>query len=340
METLWNMNNKEENDFHIAWHEIRWSSKIFIVAMFIAWMTSTLFYFLSLAAASPEPVNDAITSTAAMAMKKVDSAAKHLDLMWSIFLFNSLAVITASVGNGLLPFIQNISIAELKVRAHHQKYTTFSVKVEQLFQLASTLIKDSIQRLDPGIARLRAQDNSETEDSIWKRAKYSKEHFRLLVYVIPYLIPVITLTLNGMLLGIMFSFFIFNGTLSSYNLIGPLGIGQGILYSVFYFLAFILPHGIIELPVIIIAGALGYRFARVYSGKIVENELLSGNEAESLEKDVSYLNSIATEYIRSSYLRTMVTRMLILLLVAAYIETNITPNVALQVADLIGRLLF
>ncbi|HML25327.1 MAG TPA: stage II sporulation protein M [Methanomethylovorans sp.] len=329
------MNNKEENDFHIVWHEIRWSSKIFILAMFIAWMTSMLFYFLSLATASPEPVNDAITSTAAMAMKKVNSAAEHLDLMWSIFLFNSLAVITASVGNGLLPFIQNISIAELKVRAHHQKYTTFSVKVEQLFQLASTLIKDSTQRLDPGIARLRDQDNSETEDSIWKRAKYSKEHFRLLAYVIPYLIPVITLTLNGMLLGI-----IFNGTLSSYNLIGPPGIGQGILFSVSYFLAFILPHGIIELPVIIMAGALGYRFARVYSDKIVEDKLLSGNEAESLEKDISYLNSIATEYIRSSYLRTMVSGMLILLLVAAYIETNITPNVARQVADLISRLLF
>ena len=329
------MNNKEENDFHIVWHEIRWSSKIFILAMFIAWMTSMLFYFLSLATASPEPVNDAITSTAAMAMKKVNSAAEHLDLMWSIFLFNSLAVITASVGNGLLPFIQNISIAELKVRAHHQKYTTFSVKVEQLFQLASTLIKDSTQRLDPGIARLRDQDNSETEDSIWKRAKYSKEHFRLLAYVIPYLIPVITLTLNGMLLG-----FIFNGTLSSYNLIGPPGIGQGILFSVSYFLAFILPHGIIELPVIIMAGALGYRFARVYSDKIVEDKLLSGNEAESLEKDISYLNSIATEYIRSSYLRTMVSGMLILLLVAAYIETNITPNVARQVADLISRLLF
>ncbi len=333
------MNNKEENDFHIAWHEIRWSSKIFILSMLIAWMTSMLFYFLSLVTVSPEPVNDAITSTAAMAMKKVDSAAEHLDLMWAIFLFNSLAVITTSVGSGLLPFVQNVSIAELKMRAHHQRYMVFSVKAEQLFQLVSTLIKDSAERLNPGIAILRAQDNSETKSSIWERAKYSKEHFRLLAYVIPYLIPVIALTLNGMLLGSMFSFFIFNGALPFYNLIGPLGIVLGILYSVIYFLAFILPHGIIELPVIIVAGALGYRFASIYSDKIVKDRLLSGDEAESLEKDISYLNSIATEYIRSRYLWTMVGMMLILLLIAAYIETNITPNVALQTADFIDRLL-
>jgi uncharacterized membrane protein SpoIIM required for sporulation len=334
------METKTENDFHIGWQEIRWSLKLFTMAVSISWMISMLFYFLSLAAASPESVNTAITSATSMAMKKVDSATEHLNLVWSIFLFNSLAVVTTSVGSGLLPYIQNISIAELKLRARNQKYTTYSVKVEKLFQLLNSRIKDSAQRLDPGIARLRAQDNSETEVSIWKRAKYNKEHFRLLAYVIPYLISIITLTLNGMLLGIMLSFFIFNGTLSSYDLTGAQGIVPGILFSVSYFLAFILPHGIIELPVIITAAALGYRLARVYSDKIVEDKLLLGGEAENLERDISYMNSIATEYIRSSYLWTMVSMMLILLLAAAYIEANITPSVAQQVADFLGRLLF
>ncbi|WP_370573328.1 stage II sporulation protein M [Methanomethylovorans sp.] len=334
------MEIKTENDFHIGWQEILWSSKLFTMAVFISWTISMLFYFLSLAAASPESVNTAIISGTSMAMEKVDLAAEHLNLMWSIFFFNSLAVVTTSVGTGLLPYIQKVSIAELKLRARNQKYTTYSVKVEKLFQLLNSRIKDSAQKMDPGIAKLRSQDNSEIEGSIWKCAKYNKEHFRLLAYVIPHIIPIITLTLNGMLLGIMLSFFIFNGTLSSYDLMGAQSIVPGILFSVSYFLAFILPHGIIEIPVIIMAAALGYRFARVYSDKILEDKLLSGNEAESLEHDISYMNGIAKEYIRSSYLWTMVSMMLILLLAAAYIEADITPGVAQQVTDFLSLLLF
>lgn len=334
------MKTKEKDSFHIGKQEILWSLKLFSMAVFISWMASTLFYCLSLASASSESVDAAITSTTSMAMKKVDSTAKHLDLMWSIFLFNSLAVVTTSIGTGLLPYIQNIAISELKLRARNQKYTRFSVKLEKIFQLFNSHIKDAIQKLDPGISRLRAQDNSETKGSIWEYANYNKENFRFLAYVIPYLIPIITLTLNGMLLGIMLSFFIFNGTISSYNLMGAEGIVPGILFSLSYFLAFILPHGIIELPVIITAAALGYRFARVYSDKILEDKLLLGNEAEGLERDISYMNKVATEYVQSHYLLAMVSMMLMLLLVAAYIEANITPGVAQQVVDFLGLLLF
>lgn len=334
------MEPKQRNIFHIGKQEALWSLKVFSMAVMVSWIISMVFYFLSLLSASPEPVNTAITSTTSMAMKKVDSAAKHLNLMWSIFLFNSLAVVTTSIGTGLLPYIQNIAISELKLRARNQKYTRFSVKLEKTFQLLNSHIKNAVQKLDPGIARLRIQDNSETQDSIWESANYNKENFRFLAYVIPYLIPIITLTLNGMLLGIMLSFFTFNGALSSYNLTGSQGIVPGILFSLSYFLAYILPHGIIELPVIITAATLGYRFARVYSGKILADKLLLGNEEASLERDIAYMNKVATEYIRSRYLLTMISMMLILLLVAAYIEANITPGVARQVADLIGVLLF
>lgn len=334
------MELKKRDSFHVGKQEILWSLKIFLITVFISWMGSMLFYFLSLASASSDSVDMAITSATSMAMKKVDSAAEHLSLMWSIFLFNSLAVVTTSVGTGLLPFIQKIAISELKLRARNQRYSRFSVKLEKIFQLLNSHIKDGVQKLDPGVSRLRAQDNSEEEGSIWKRANYNKENFRVLAYIIPYLIPIITLTLNGMLLGIMFAFFTFNGALSSYDLTGPQGIIPGILFSISYFLAFILPHGIIELPVIITATAVGYRFARVYSGKILDDKLLSGNDAESLERDISYMNSIATAYIRSHYLWTVASIMLILLWTAAYIEANITPGVAQQVADFLGLLLF
>ena len=334
------MKTKKENEFHVGWQEIQWSVKTFTFALFISWTVSMLFYFLSLAAASPESMNTAITSGTSMAMKKVESAAEHVSLLWSIFLFNSLAVITTSVGTGFLPYIQNISLAEIKLRSRNQNYTTYSVKVEKLFQLFNSRIMHSVERLDPALASLRAQNNSEKEMSIWKSAKYNKGHFRSLAYMIPYLIPIMTLTLNGMLLGITLSFFIFNGTLSACDLIGMQGILTGFIYSVSCFLAFILPHGIIELPVIIIAAALGYRFARVYSHKILNDRLLLADEAESLERDVSYMNNIATEYIRSSYLWTLVSLMLILLLAAAYVETNLTPTVAQHVADLLSDLLF
>ncbi len=59
-----------------------------------------LFYFLSLAAASAGFVNTAIASGTSLAMKKVESIAEHLTLMRSIFLFNSLAVITTSAEIG------------------------------------------------------------------------------------------------------------------------------------------------------------------------------------------------------------------------------------------------
>jgi uncharacterized membrane protein SpoIIM required for sporulation len=334
------MNTKKENEFNIGWQEILWSFKIFTIAILISWIVSMLFYFLSLAAASAESVNTAIASGTSMAMKKVESVAEHLTLMWSIFLFNSLAVITTSAGTGFLPYIQNISLAEIKLRSRNQKYTICSLKVEKIFHLFHSRIIYNAQSLDPGIARLRAQDNSEREMSIWKSSKYSKENFRLLAYIIPYIIPIITLTFNGILFGTTLSFFIFNGILSACELTGMQGILAGFIFSVSCFLAYILPHGIIELPVIIIAAALGYRFARVYSHKILNDELLLGDEAESLERDVSHMNNVAAEYIRSSYLWTMVSMMLILLLLGAYIETNITPTVARQAADLLSDLLF
>lgn len=334
-----NMRNKKENDFHITKREVRWSVKLFTIAVLISCFLSMLFYFLSLASSSSESVDMAITSTTSIAMQKVDSAAKHLDLIWSIFLFNSLAVATTSIGPGLLPYIQNISVTELKLRAQSKKYVTLSMKLEKLFQLLTLLIKDIIQKLDPGVSRLRAQDNSEKAGSIWKCANYSKENFRLLAYVIPYLIPVITLTMNGMLLGITLSFFVFNGALSLYGFAGYHGIVLGMLFSIAYFLAYILPHGIIELPVIIIAAAIGYRFARTYSGKILEEKLLLSDEIEIIKKDMKTINDIAAAYIRSRHLWAMVSVMLICLWVAAWIEANITPIIAQEVANFLGVLL-
>lgn len=322
------MKTKKENNFHISCQEIGWSSRIFILSVYFAFMISMVFYLLTLATTSPEPVNTAITSGTSMAMKKVESLGEHLKLMWSIFFFNSLAVITTSVGTGLLPYIQNISIAEIKLRAKNQKYSKCSVKLEKTFSIFSFLIKNNVQHLDKGIAILRAQNNYEQETSIWKRAKYNKENFRLLAYVVPYLIPITALVLNGTLLGIMLSFFVFNGVLSAYELTGLQGMLPGFLFSVLYFFAYILPHGIIELPVIITAASLGYRFARIYSHEIVENKLFLGDEAESIEKDILYMNRISSQYIRSSYLCTMLSIMLILLLIASYIETNVTPTVA------------
>lgn len=336
------MEPKHKSNFHIAWQEVCWSLKVFSMAIAISWIISMLFYFFSLASASAstEPVNTVITSTTSMAMKKVEAASEHLNLMWSIFLFNSLAVMITSVGSGLLPYIQNISLAELELRARNQKYSILSVKVEKLFQLLNTCIKNTLQMLNPKILRLMEQDNSESITSVWKRASYNKGNFRLLAYIIPYLIPFITLTLNGILLGIMLSFFIFNGTLSSYDLTGVQGIVPGFLFSVSYFLAFILPHGIIELPVIITAAALGYKLASVYSDRILEEKLLSGNEIENLKQDITYLNGITTAYIRSPYLWSMTSVMLVLLWVAAYIETNITPGMAQQVVDFLDLLIF
>ncbi|WP_321420067.1 stage II sporulation protein M [uncultured Methanomethylovorans sp.] len=333
------MKNINENNFHIGKQEIHWSVKLFIITVLISCFISMLFYFLSLVSSSSESVDMAITSTTSMAMQKVDSVAEHLNLMWSIFLFNSLAVVTTSIVPGLLSYIQNVSIAELKLRARNQKYTTFSVKLEKVFQFLISLIKDILQKLDPGVSRLRAQDNSEKEGSIWKCANYNKENFRLLAYVIPHLIPIITLTMNGMLLGITLSFFVFNGAISFYDFSGSQGIVPGILFSIVYFLAFILPHGIIELPVIIIAAAIGYRFARVYSGKILEDNLLLGDEVEKLERDLMIINDIAAAYIRSRYLWTMVSIMIVFLWAAAYIEANITPTIAQEITNLFVSLL-
>ena len=333
------MENRKENNFHITKREVCWSVKLFTIAVLISCFLSMLFYILSLVSFSSESVDMAITSTTSIAMHKVDSAAKHLDLIWSIFLFNSLAVVTTSIGPGILSYIQNISVAELKLRARNKKYTTLSVKLEKLFQLVTLVIKDILQKLDPDVSRLRAQDNSEKADSVWKRANYSKENFRLLAYVIPYLIPVITLTMNGMLLGITLSFFVFNGALSFYDLAGSQGIVPGMLFSIAYFLAHILPHGIIELPVIIIAGAIGYRFARMYSGKILEDKLLLSDEIEKLERDMMIINDIAAAYIRSRYLWAMVSIILVFLWVAAWIEANITPTIAQEVANFLGDLL-
>ncbi|MDF1533208.1 MAG: stage II sporulation protein M [Methanosarcinaceae archaeon] len=149
----------------------------------------------------------------------------------------------------------------------------------------------------------------------------------MFAYFLSYIVPVLMLIINGIILGIMLAFFVFNGAMSGYESMGMHGMVIGLFYTISYFVFSILPHGIIELPILFLAASLGYRFAHVQSEAIAKENFFMGDDIESINRDVSRINSMTSEYLKSRYLWTVFGIAVILLLIAAYIEIYVTPVV-------------
>lgn len=113
------------------------------------------------------------------------------------------------------------------------------------------------------------------------------------------IVPIISLSFNGFFLGAFFGYVI-HGSFST---------ASGI-FTPWHFIAFTMPHGIFELPALIIAGAAGFRISTLIMG-LIKNIVskIPVNDQYWKFKDSIALLAIA----------------IILLFIAAIIEANFTP---------------
>ena len=330
------MSKTSGNQFRIGIKEFLWSVKLFAISAIVACILSIALYVVMTIFAEPEPVSTAIAATASAAMAKVEVGARYISPMWSIFAFNTIAIFTASFGTGFLSYIHNIFSGEFSFRSKHRVYAVIFIKIDKLFTIFYRQIRRVASIFDPGFSRIGINVEEKTgehvysdEDtsSVWDLCGYTRDDYRMFAYILPYTVPVLILLVNGFLLGVLLAFFIFNGAMSGYEIMGLQGIIIGVFYTLSYFVFSILPHGIIELPVLFLAASLGYKFAYVQSNAVADDGFFLGDNIESINMDVSRINSITAMYIRSGYLWSMFGVAVLLLLVAAYIEIYVTPAI-------------
>ncbi len=340
------MSKTSGNRFRIGITEFLWSVKLFAASAIVACMFSIAVYVVMTIFAEPEPVSTAIAATASAAMAKVEVGARYISPMWSIFVFNTIAIFTASFGTGFFSYIHNIFSGEFSFRSEHRIYAAISIKIDKLFTVFYRHIRRIASIFDPGFSKInienKTDENTHQDDetsSVWNFCGYTRDDYRMFAYILPYTVPVLILVINGMLLGVLLAFFIFNGAMSGYEIMGLQGIVVGIFYTLSYFVFSILPHGIIELPVLFLAASLGYRFAYVQSKAVVDNSFFLSDDMKSINRDVSRINSITTMYLRSRYLWNVFGVAVGLLLVAAYIEIYVTPWVVEYVMGVVETVL-
>ncbi len=340
------MSKTSGNRFRIGIKEFLWSVKLFAASAIVAFMLSIAVYVVMTIFAEPQPVNAAISATASAAMAKVEVGARYISPMWSIFVFNTIAIFTTSFGTGLFSYIHNIFSGEFSFRSKHRIYAAVSIKIDKLFTIFYRHIRRIASIFDPGFSKINIENKTDENthqdaetSSVWDFCGYTRDDYRMFAYILPYTVPVLILMINGMLLGVLLAFFIFNGAMSGYEIMGLQGIAIGVFYTLSYFVFSILPHGIIELPVLFLAASLGYRFAYVQSKAVIDEGFFMGDDIESINRDVSRINSVTTMYLKSRYLWSMFGVTVGLLLVAAYIEIYVTPGVVEYVMVVVERVL-
>jgi uncharacterized membrane protein SpoIIM required for sporulation len=320
--------------FQINRKDLLWSAKTFAASLLVALVFSMILYSFTMTLSEPAPVNDAITSTASAATAKVVVTAEYISPMWAIFIFNSLAVFSASVGAGLFLLIHPLLVRDIEMRKGSKVYTFISISFERLLMPLNRLLQKVVSSRDPDFASMHKTGQKE-EGTIWQYCGYGKDDYRMLAYMLPYIVPVMILVVNGFLMGILLAFFVFNGALTGFQLFGEDGIIIGMLYNVAYFVISIVPHGIIEIPAILLAAAVGRRFAYIQSHEIMNKGLFLGDSIESLKKDVSRVIGTVREYLNSRYLWKMFGLMVVMLLIAAYIETYVTLEIIERVMSVL-----
>jgi len=344
------MSKTSGNRFRIGITEFLWSVKLFTASVIVACMFSIAVYVVMTIFAEPEPVSTAIAATASAAMAKVEVGARYISPMWSIFVFNTIAIFTASIGNGFLSYIHNVFSGEFSFRSKHRIYAEVSIRIDKLFTVFYKYIRYIVLIFNPGLSKIYIKNNVKNDveehvhqnnetSSVWNFFGCTKADYRMFAYILPYTVPMLILVVNGILLGIFLAFFIFNGAMSGYEIMGLQGIIIGIFYTLSYFVFSILPHGIIELPVLFLAASLGYKFASVQSKAVVDEGFFLGDDMESINRDVSHINSITAMYLRSRYLWGVFGVLVMLLLVAAYIEIYVTPWVMEYIMGAVEQLL-
>ena len=326
--------NGNRDRFNISLKDVKWSVRVFMLSAISAFVFGIVAYILMLAFAEPEPVSEVIINTASAATAKVVVTSDYISPMWAIFIFNSIAASCAVIGTGLFMIVHQMLVSDINIRPKHRLYARFSILFEMIIMPANRLLIKITNLVDRDFSSIGRSDQDK-KGTIWEYCGYGKDEYRMFAYMIPYTVPLLILMVNGFLMGILFAFFTFNGAMTGFQLFGMEGITIGVFYNVIYFFISIVPHGIIEIPIILVAAALGYRFAHIQAHDVIDKELFNGNDIESLKKDASYIFDTTKGYILSRYTWKMMGIIILSLLVAAYIETYVTLGIVEKVMQVL-----
>ncbi|MDK2826800.1 MAG: hypothetical protein PWQ44_1980 [Methanolobus sp.] len=314
------------NRFNIGTKDIVWTCRVFILSVFCAFILAIIAYILTFVFAEPEPVSEVIMSTASAATSKVEVTSNYINPMWAIFFFNGLAACCAVIGTGLFMIVHKLLIGDIAMRPRNRHYASLSILMEKTMMPVYRLLIGIASALDPDMSQIK-NENNEKADTIWQYCGYGKYEYRMFSYMLPYTVPLMILIVNGMLMGILLAFFTFNGAITGFELFRTKGILLGVFYNVVYFFISIIPHGIIEIPTILVAAAIGYHFAYIQAHDVIKNKLFTGDDIESLLTDSRYIFETTKEYLLSAYMWKMVVLIIVALLIAAYIETYVTLGI-------------
>ncbi|MBP1909524.1 stage II sporulation protein M [Methanolobus bombayensis] len=325
-----NEENKNINRFKIGAKDIKWTIKVFLLSVLSAFILAMIAYILTFMTAEPEPasevISDVIMGTASAATSKVTVTSTYINPMWAIFFFNSLAAGCAVIGTGLFIMVHKLLLGDIAMRPKNRYYAGLSILMEKAMMPLYRALITIASRLDRDLLLIKNEKNN-NEGTIWQYCGYGKYEYRMFSYILPFTVPLLILLVNGVIMGILLAFFTFNGALTGFELFGEKGAIIGLLYNVVYFFISILPHGIIEIPVILLAATVGYHFAYIQSHDVVKKELFNGDKIESLLEDYGYVEKSIKEYLFSAYAWKMVVFITLTLLVAAYIETYVTLGI-------------
>ncbi|WP_445475155.1 stage II sporulation protein M [Methanococcoides methylutens] len=346
------MRKKESSQFKIKRKDVIWSVKLFTLFAILAFTFSMSLYAVAFFFSEPESVsailistaqaatsevdvvNGAIISTAESATSKVDFGARYIGPLYSVFFFNIIAILVTSIGAGAITYSHRIVFKELLLRSQHPVYSKISSAMEKLSSPFFSFVQRVALHIYPDIKKYDVDVKSDSSNSIWKHCGYTGEDYRAIASVLPLIFPVLTLFLNGLIAGTVLALFVFNGILWGSQTSGFGGILVGADFAFIYYLASILPHGVIELPAIFIATSIAYRFARIHSEEIIKGHLFEAEKEEDLKEDIRRIEDITGAYLRSGYLWKIFSIAIFMLLVAAYIEIRLTPTIAGYVVDL------
>jgi uncharacterized membrane protein SpoIIM required for sporulation len=340
------MRKEESSRFRIKQKDVIWSVKLFTLFAILAFAFSISVYLVAFHFSQPEAtssavisttqaanseidvVNDAIVSTSEAATSKVDIGARYIGPLYSVFVFNTIAVLVTSLGTGAITYSHRLVFREMIFRSRHPFYSRIVSGLNKPSPTFLSLIQKTAARIYPELRQYQTTENIENSHSIWKKYGYTGEEYRAVASILPLIFPVMTLFLNGLMAGIFLALFLFNGMLLGGQTAGFAGILAGADLAFVYYLASLLPHGIIELPVIFIATSLAYRFARVHSEEIIKGQLFDAENDDDIEKDIRRIENLTRDYLRSGYTWKIFSIMIFMLLVAAYIEIQLTPKIS------------
>ncbi len=319
--------NREMN---INAREMAWSIKMFAFFTIVSFAGSIAIYLILINFAQHQALDLAITTTTQRATAKVEVGARYTSEFWSILFFNSVALVIAAAGTGPFLYIHSVIYKEIRLRTQHPLYARLSSDAERLMTSSFKRNQNLIIKLKPELAHILpdSDDLKKKElDPISELCGYSKYDYRMFAATVPYLVPLLVLLANGVLLGMLLAYFTFNTVLAGYQVAGLFGMGIGLIYGLSYFTVSLIPHGIIEIPALLIATCIGYHFATIHSSAVIKEDLFLGEDLGSIGRDVKRINQISREVLSHSCFWNTTAMTLAMLIFAAYIETRITPSI-------------